>query len=117
VRRLARFWDLVANSGRFLRTAPLIWRGQPSAFAAFLRFSDWAYDRAGRQHAIALPRLAGILSDYLTGPGGLEAEEVRSAIEGELRPGRDRGGVGRLSPPRQARHQRAPPGGDERATG
>jgi radical SAM superfamily enzyme YgiQ (UPF0313 family) len=66
VRRFARYWDLVANSGNFLETTPLIWKDHGSAFAAFMQWSDWLYTRIGRQHGIALGRLAELLFGYLT---------------------------------------------------
>lgn len=67
MRRFARFWDLTANSGNFVETTPLIWSGTDSPFAAFRRFSDWVFARVGRQHSIALARLAELLFDFLTG--------------------------------------------------
>jgi len=33
LRRFARYWDLVGNSGNFVETLPLFWRGAPSAGA------------------------------------------------------------------------------------
>jgi hypothetical protein len=64
LRRFSRYWDLVCNSGNFVQTTPLIW-GEGPAFASFLGFSDWLYTRVGRQHAIALHRLAELLFTYL----------------------------------------------------
>lgn len=92
VRRLARFWDLVANSGRFLTTAPQLWEGEDSAFQAFLQFSDWLYARAGRQHAIALPRLAGFIEEYLTDERGMAGGQVQASIKQDLGNGRDLAG-------------------------
>jgi radical SAM superfamily enzyme YgiQ (UPF0313 family) len=46
LRRFARYWDLVANSGNFLETTPLIW-GEGLPFESFLQFSDWLF-AAGR---------------------------------------------------------------------
>ena len=66
VRRFARYWDLVANSGNFPETTPLIWNKSDSPFAGFLRWSDWLYAQAGRQHAISLLNLAESLFRYLT---------------------------------------------------
>jgi radical SAM superfamily enzyme YgiQ (UPF0313 family) len=109
VRRFARFWDLVANSGRFPHTAPLIWAGADSAFAAFLRFSDWLYGQAGRQHAIALPRLARFLGDYLVGPAGLAPGPVEAALAADLAtPAAHASGPAqpRLANQRQHRHRR-----------
>jgi len=66
LRRFARYWDLVGNSGNFLRTTSLLCQTHASAFTAFMRWSDWLYARIGRQHSIALDRLAQFLFDYLT---------------------------------------------------
>ena len=49
LRRFARYWDLIANSGRFVETAPLIWKNS-SPFREFLALSDWLYSR-DTQHA------------------------------------------------------------------
>jgi radical SAM superfamily enzyme YgiQ (UPF0313 family) len=80
LRRFARFWDLVGNSGNFEQTRALIWAEQPSPFFAFLRWSDWIHRRTGCQHGIALVRLAQLLFDYLTRERALDSEIVRSAL-------------------------------------
>ncbi len=64
LRRFSRYWDLIANSGNFVETTPMIW-GNRSAFWSFLSLSDWLYARLGRNHAIALPRLAEEVFRYL----------------------------------------------------
>jgi hypothetical protein len=64
LRRFARYWDLVANSGRFVGAAPLIWKDR-SPFYEFLAFSDWLYGETRSTHSIALQRLAGLLERYL----------------------------------------------------
>src|ERR1019366_3037273 len=71
LRRFARYWDLVGNSGNFVAPAPLIWSvgrdcrraesdspdrlagtlappAEPSPFHSFLRFSDWLYAKINR---------------------------------------------------------------------
>jgi radical SAM superfamily enzyme YgiQ (UPF0313 family) len=75
LRRFAKYWDLVGNSGNFVGTTPLIWRGE-SPFACFLRFSDWLYARIGRTDSIALARLAELLFEFLTGELKLAAATV-----------------------------------------
>jgi hypothetical protein len=65
LRRFAKYWDLVGNSGNFVETTPLIW-GANSPFGAFLRWSDWLYARIGRTDTIALARLAELLFQFLT---------------------------------------------------
>ena len=64
LRRFARYWDLVANSGNFVETSPMIW-GAESPFWSFLAFADWLYERIGRTHAIALSRLTELLFHFL----------------------------------------------------
>ncbi len=71
LRRFARYWDLVGNSGNFLRTTRLLLQG-PSAFAAFMQWSEWLYGKVGRRHGIALDRLAELLFEYLTDVRSLE---------------------------------------------
>jgi radical SAM superfamily enzyme YgiQ (UPF0313 family) len=80
LRRFARYWDLVANSGNFLETAPLIWSGAPtpaSPFHAFMRWSEWLHWRVGRTDSIALVRLMELLFEFLTDE--LELERPRAA--------------------------------------
>ena len=66
LRRFARYWELVANSGVFAETSGLICAGQ-SPFSNFLSFSDWLYARTGQTHSISRARLRELLQSYLTG--------------------------------------------------
>jgi radical SAM superfamily enzyme YgiQ (UPF0313 family) len=66
LRRFARYWDLVGNSGNFVETTPLIWSGGASPFHAFLKWSNWFYARVRRTDAIALARLMESLFAFLT---------------------------------------------------
>ncbi len=65
LRRFARYWDLVANSGIFPKSSALICAG-PSPFKNFLAFSDWLYARAGRTYALSRASLREALTAYLT---------------------------------------------------
>ncbi|MEI7731408.1 MAG: DUF4080 domain-containing protein [Verrucomicrobiota bacterium] len=80
LRRFARYWDLVANSGNFARTAPLIWESTPSAFASFMQLSDWLHQTVGRTDAISLPRLMELLHQYLVRERGLTAIAVAESL-------------------------------------
>jgi hypothetical protein len=71
---------LAGNSGNFAETTPLLWKGQGSPFAAFMKWSDWLHARVGRQHGIALARLAELLFEYLTVEGGLAAAEAAQSL-------------------------------------
>jgi radical SAM superfamily enzyme YgiQ (UPF0313 family) len=79
LRRFARYWDLVANSGNFVATLPLIWAGG-SPFDRFMALSDWLHAASGRTHGIALERLAQLLFTWLTQHAGRSTEEAAGAM-------------------------------------
>jgi radical SAM superfamily enzyme YgiQ (UPF0313 family) len=79
MRRFSRFWDLVANSGNFVNTTPMIW-GNSSPFESFIRWSDWLFSRLGATHGIALNTLSELLFDFLTSENKLEQEQVAILI-------------------------------------
>ena len=88
--RFARYWDLVANSGRFTRTLPLLLADSP--FASFLALADALYAAAGRTHAIASERLYEHLHAHLLARGvapaaateALAADYLASGARGKL---------------------------------
>jgi radical SAM superfamily enzyme YgiQ (UPF0313 family) len=86
MRRFARYWDAVANSGNFIETTPLIW-GEQSPFQSFLAFSDWLFARLGRTHSIALQTLAERLFEYLCAQRGRDREHVAKVMWREYRRG------------------------------
>ena len=55
VNRFARYWDMIANSGRFKNTMPLILNGP--AFDGFMQLSDYIYDVTESTWKISLQRL------------------------------------------------------------
>ena len=117
MRRFARYWDLVANSGNFSKTLTLLWGGGvsiqsgkvisnqsdaapgdtlitdhcPSPFASFLRFSDWLHATLRRTHQIALQTIAQGLFDFLTVENHADPATVAAALEADWRrtPGRE----------------------------
>ncbi len=80
LRRFARYWDLIANSGNFTLTAPLLWHDGASPFSRFLALSDWLFERAGRSHAIALPRLFELMFEFLTTDPSLDRAAVARSL-------------------------------------
>lgn len=76
MRRFSRFWDLIANSGNFIATLPMLLEGGPSPFFAFISLSDWLFVRVRRQHGIALNRLAELVFEYL----GEHAKRSRAEV-------------------------------------
>ncbi len=77
--RLARYWDLVANSGRFGRSLPLLLQG-PSAFAAFAGFAAWLWQQSGSTAGLTPEYLTDALFDYLSGPRQRDAAAARAAL-------------------------------------
>jgi radical SAM superfamily enzyme YgiQ (UPF0313 family) len=79
IRRFSRYWDLIANSGNFVETTPLIWR-EGAPFESFMRLSDWLYESGGRTHAIALTKLSAMVFTFVTRERGVDAHTVADAI-------------------------------------
>ena len=84
LRRFARYWDLIANSGRFIESAPMIWKNG-SPFREFLVFSDWLYTETHSTHGIALPRLARLLEKYLREKKGFS--DIPGSVTNSQTPG------------------------------
>ncbi len=80
LRRFARYWDLIANSGNFVESTRLIWDGRLSAFEAFLDLSDWLWTRTNQSHGIALLSLVELIFAYLTTTQSLEASRVAQVL-------------------------------------
>jgi radical SAM superfamily enzyme YgiQ (UPF0313 family) len=79
INRFARYWEMVANSGRFARGLRLL-LAPGSAFGHFLGFSDWLWQTTGKTHEFALEKLVDLLFAHLTEVRGLAASEVRNAL-------------------------------------
>jgi radical SAM superfamily enzyme YgiQ (UPF0313 family) len=77
--RLARYWDLYANSGRFPQTLPRLLQAA-SPFAAFSAFADWLWEKSGRTSGFTPESLVDHLFDYLTQVQGLAAAAIRPLL-------------------------------------
>ena len=77
--RMARYWDLLVNSGRFGRSSRLLLQGD-SAFAAWSAFSAWLWQRSASTHQFTPEALLDAVFDYLTVARRLPADAVRSAL-------------------------------------
>ncbi|MCL4198596.1 MAG: DUF4080 domain-containing protein [Phycisphaerales bacterium] len=127
LRRFARYWDMIANSGNFIETLPVVW-GPGSPFAGFAALSDALHAAEGRAHGISLHRLVEIVWAFLIDQRRLEPAEIapilwrdyarhgRSDVPPVLRPhlsepdrrAMTRPGSPHELPARQARHLAAP---------
>ena len=102
VSRFARYWDLVANSGRFPRSLPRLLGDAP--FERFMALSDWLYRRTDATHRIAPERLAGLLAEWAreAGPDGELADLLAADAQG-VSPRRGHPPQRGAAPERQAR--------------
>ncbi len=73
VQRFSRYWDLIANSGRFKQFIPLLLGDDP--FARFLQLSDWLFEKTGQTHKIAYNRLLALVYEAV-----IELQLVDQAI-------------------------------------
>lgn len=64
LRRFARYWDLIANSGRFVNCLPIL-LAQGSAFDRFMELNDWLWATTQQTHGIALVRLCELLFKFM----------------------------------------------------
>jgi radical SAM superfamily enzyme YgiQ (UPF0313 family) len=107
--RFARYWDMIANSGRFANTLPFILHCAhgDSAFANFMALSDWLFEKTDATHRIALDRLATLVTQWLA-EQGMSTEEasalVRSDYAGQIKGNARPAPVDASLPQRQARH-------------
>ncbi len=118
ISRFARYWEVVANSGRFRRGLALLAGDAP--FTRFMRFADWLFARTGKTHEIALDRMFEHVHAFITGDLGVREEAASAALladyeasgargrvsfmlDGGVRPERMRSATARAAL-RQARH-------------
>ncbi|MBC3883548.1 B12-binding domain-containing radical SAM protein [Undibacterium griseum] len=79
--RFARYWDMIANSGRFAHTLPVILHDAP--FENFMELSDWIYTNTDATHRIALDRLAGLVATWLQEQRGMPQATVVALISSD----------------------------------
>ena len=93
LRRFAKYWDAIANSGNFVETLPLLWgenhdctidstteRDTESPFVEFRRLVAWLFKQERKTHGIPLSRLIELLFQYLTEIREVAATEVAATL-------------------------------------
>jgi len=84
--RFARYWDLIANSGRFPRTLKLLLAEQP--FQQFMQLSNTLFAVTLQTHKIELRRLFSLLRDILCNkPFVLNTDLVTTALTDDFTAG------------------------------
>ena len=90
IQRFARYWEMVANSGRFALGLDLL-LAPGSAFNHFLNFSDWLWTTTRKTHEFALEKLVDLMHEHLTAVRGLVDETVKAALKADYQASGARG--------------------------
>jgi len=98
VNRFARYWDLIANSGRFKHTMNLILAENTnddynSAFQRFMLLTDCLYNRTQSTWKIALPRLYKLLYNVLTTEFLLDSNIVLDTLNKDFNQSNQKGSL------------------------
>jgi len=93
VRRFAKLWDQIGNSGNFSETTRLLWtRGAAettevtaeSPFASVMEFAEWLNERNTPSSGLALKRLAEYLKTFLLSSGKHSERLVLRALSNDF---------------------------------
>jgi len=79
MKRFARYWDLIYNSGNFMNTFNLLIRNR-SVYETFSHFAIWLFTQTHSTWQISLDRLAKFLFDYMVEIQKLEDRTVADEI-------------------------------------
>ena len=79
LKRFARFWDIVYNSGNFIKTFKLLVKDK-SVFETFYSFSEWLYSQTFSTWQISLDRVAKFLFDFMIDIQKLEKQKVADIL-------------------------------------
>ena len=90
LRRFARYWDLVGNSGNFVESLKLVITSGGSAFAQFSALCDWLHARHSSRYGISLADLFASIFSYLVDryPAGSDPMIAELMWEDYIRGGR-----------------------------
>ncbi len=79
MKRFARFWDLIYNSGNFKNTFSLI-HANTTVFDGFYALSEWIYTQTLSTWKISLDRLNELLFNYFVSTCNMKAEDVTDVM-------------------------------------
>lgn len=98
VKRFARYWDMIANSGRFKYTLPLILDGSidetnNTSFKRFMKLSDSFFTREGSTWKISLPRLYKLIFEVLSDELNTNEEKVKELLTKDYERSKQKGSL------------------------
>ncbi|MHC4880135.1 MAG: B12-binding domain-containing radical SAM protein [Planctomycetota bacterium] len=80
LRRFARFWDLIGNSGNFTDTLGLLFESSESAFGVIDALSERIFQAEGKAHGISLIRLAEHVFGFLVAELSILPEQAARTL-------------------------------------
>ncbi len=83
MKRFARFWDLVYNSGNFKKSVTYLFQNS-KVFDGFFAFSEWIYTQTQSTWQISLDRLAKLLYEYILEVNLTDKETLRETMTEDL---------------------------------
>ncbi len=79
MKRFARYWDIVYNSGNFRQTADFLFDGE-DVFGGFFDFSGWIFTQTASTWQISMGRMSQLIFEYLTTRRGYDKRKVADTI-------------------------------------
>ncbi|OQX72573.1 MAG: B12-binding domain-containing radical SAM protein [Campylobacteraceae bacterium 4484_4] len=79
MKRFARYWDIVYNSGNFRKTVTYIFDGE-DVFGGFFDFSTWIFEETESTWQISLLRMTELIFRYLTRKRGYDPTQIADTI-------------------------------------
>ncbi len=86
LRRFARTWDQIGNSGNFVETTPLLWAEthDPSPFHAVFAFSEWLHALSPASSGHSLKNLASYLFKFLKEKSSMTEEKILESLSNDF---------------------------------
>ena len=85
LKRFAKYFDLIYNSGNFPETLGLLLRARESAFEEFVALADRIWEKTGRTHDIALVDLTKNIYEFLVAGDAEDSALIGEAIARDYR--------------------------------
>jgi len=97
VNRFARYWDMIANSGRFPNTLPIILdKENNSSFSRFMQLTEALFANEGSTWKISLPRLYKLLYNVVIDEFQVNEETMRESLEKDFKQSKQKGSLDAL---------------------
>ena len=102
INRFARYWDLIANSGRFYHSLPVLLADKP--FSQFMALSDWIYQDSGKQHKLSLQKLYQLVYFGSQTALGMDKADIETTLKKDFAQSGMKGQFERLITPKSGSH-------------